>query len=158
VGRWTGSWLSGPASAAVGSLKAADRHPGERLGLPRTGPGSAVGFGRRLAGFLVDSVIANLLVGLVYLGGLHPGPGLRGELVVAGFLLQELVLISAAGATIGMRMAGVRVVRAADGGPPGVAMVALRTALLALLVPAVIWDSDGRGMHDRASGTIVVRA
>ena len=36
--------------------------------------------------------------------------------------------------------------------------VALRTALLLLLVPALITDRDGRGLHDRAAGTVVVRA
>jgi uncharacterized RDD family membrane protein YckC len=29
--------------------------------------------------------------------------------------------------------------------------------LLALLVPALIWDRDGRGMHDKAAGTALVR-
>ena len=32
----------------------------------------------------------------------------------------------------------------------------LRTALLLLLIPALIWDRDGRGLHDRAAGTAVV--
>lgn len=158
MGRWTGSWLSGPAAAGVGRPKAASGYPGERLGLPRTGSGAVAGFGSRLAAFAVDSVIANLLVGLTYLGGLRPGPGLRGELVLAGFLLQELVLVAAVGATIGMRLLGLRVIRVANGGPPRVPMVALRTALLSFLVPALVWDSDRRGMHDRASGTVVVRA
>jgi uncharacterized RDD family membrane protein YckC len=35
---------------------------------------------------------------------------------------------------------------------------ALRTALLMLLIPALISDRDGRGLHDRAAGTVVVRA
>lgn len=117
-----------------------------------------VGFGPRLGAFLIDSVVANLLVGLVHLGGVRPGPGLRGELVLAGFLLQELVLVAAAGATFGMRLLGLRVARVVDGGPPRFPAVALRTALLSLLVPALIWDRDGRGLHDRASGTVVVRA
>jgi uncharacterized RDD family membrane protein YckC len=33
-----------------------------------------------------------------------------------------------------------------------------RTALLCLLVPAVIFDRDGRGLHDRLTDTAVVRA
>jgi uncharacterized RDD family membrane protein YckC len=33
----------------------------------------------------------------------------------------------------------------------------LRTVLLLLLVPAVIWDRDGRGLHDKVSGTLLVR-
>ena len=157
MGRWTGSWLSGPGAAGIGERPAAGGHRGDRLGLPAAGPGSVAGFGPRLGAFLVDSVIANLLVGLVYFAGIHPGPGQRGQLVLAGFLLQELVLVATAGSTVGMRMLGIRVVRV-DGERPTLLMVALRTALLSLLVPALIWDADGRGMHDRASGTVVVRA
>lgn len=160
MGRWTGSWLSGPQAAnpAAQRVGTGTGYAGERLGLPRTGPGSVAGFGPRLGAFLVDSVIANLLVGLVYFVGVRPDPGLRGELVLLGFLLQELVLVAAAGATFGMRLIGLRVARVADGLPPAPLMAALRTALLALLIPALIWDADGRGMHDRASGTVVVRA
>jgi uncharacterized RDD family membrane protein YckC len=29
--------------------------------------------------------------------------------------------------------------------------------LLLLLVPAVIWDRDGRGLHDKLAGTLLVR-
>jgi len=39
----------------------------------------------------------------------------------------------------------------------GVPRAVLRTALLALVLPALARDGDGRGWHDRASGTIVVR-
>jgi hypothetical protein len=33
----------------------------------------------------------------------------------------------------------------------------VRTALLCLFFPALFSDSDGRGMHDRAAGTAIVR-
>jgi hypothetical protein len=33
----------------------------------------------------------------------------------------------------------------------------VRTALVALFVPAVITDADQRGLHDRAAGTLLVR-
>jgi uncharacterized RDD family membrane protein YckC len=26
------------------------------------------------------------------------------------------------------------------------------------VIPATIWDRDGRGLHDKAAGTVVVRA
>jgi uncharacterized RDD family membrane protein YckC len=39
---------------------------------------------------------------------------------------------------------------------PGRAVI--RTALLSLLLPAVIFDRDGRGLHDRLTDTAVVRA
>lgn len=159
MGRWTGSWISGPRSAGLTAPTAVtEEYPGQRLGLPPTGPGSAAHFPGRLAAFAVDSVLANLLVGVARIAGLHPSPGIRGEFVLVAFLAQEFVLVAGGGATIGMLLAGLRVVRAADGGSPAALMVGIRTALLALLVPAVIWDRDGRGMHDRASGTVVVRS
>ena len=33
----------------------------------------------------------------------------------------------------------------------------VRTALLVLVTPAVIWDPDQRGLHDKAAGTVLVR-
>jgi hypothetical protein len=35
--------------------------------------------------------------------------------------------------------------------------MAVRTALLVLLVPAVVIDRNNRGLHDRAAGIVVVR-
>jgi hypothetical protein len=32
-----------------------------------------------------------------------------------------------------------------------------RTALLCVVIPAVIWDRDQRGLHDRLIGTVLVR-
>jgi hypothetical protein len=33
----------------------------------------------------------------------------------------------------------------------------VRTLLVCLFVPAVIWDADQRGLHDRVAGTLLVR-
>jgi hypothetical protein len=33
----------------------------------------------------------------------------------------------------------------------------VRTALLCLAIPALIWDADHRGLHDRVAGTMLVR-
>jgi uncharacterized RDD family membrane protein YckC len=35
--------------------------------------------------------------------------------------------------------------------------VLLRQVLVCLAVPAMIWDLDGRGLHDKAAGTVLVR-
>ena len=40
---------------------------------------------------------------------------------------------------------------------PGLLSALVRTALLCLVVPAVVWDADGRGLHDRVAGTAIVR-
>jgi hypothetical protein len=41
--------------------------------------------------------------------------------------------------------------------PPNLLLAAVRTALLLLVIPAVVWDADGRGLHDRVAGTAIVR-
>ena len=58
-----------------------------------------------------------------------------------------------------MRLVSIRVrPLAGDPGRVGAGKALLRTLLLYLLVPALISDRDGRGLHDRFAGTVVVRA
>jgi uncharacterized RDD family membrane protein YckC len=142
-----GSWLEGPrarAERAGGDLG----YRGERLGLPEHGPGSLASFGQRVVAFLVDSVMCGLVAYGLFRDTAYATPV---------FALEVLVLTLFAGASAGQRIRGLRVVRL-DGTPIGVSRVLLRTVLLLLLVPALIWDRDGRGLHDRAAGTAVLHA
>jgi hypothetical protein len=47
-----------------------------------------------------------------------------------------------------------------DGAGPGVGIVraVVRGLLIALVVPALFTDADGRGLQDRATATAVVRS
>jgi uncharacterized RDD family membrane protein YckC len=123
---------------------------------PESGPGAVAGLGLRVVAFLIDAVLANLVAGLATLGGWQPGP-LRGWVVLGVFLATELIFVSAAGQTPGMRLAGAAVVRATDGGRPRVGWVVVRTLLIAFVLPALIIDASGRAMHDRAAGTVMIR-
>jgi len=121
---------------------------------PESGAGAVAGFGVRLGAFVVDSVIA-IVIAVISTG---PPPGSAYNLVVYGaFLAIELIFVSAAGQTPGMRVAGAVVMTAADGSKPRLRWVALRTLLLAAVVPALVTDRSGRAMHDRAAGTVMVR-
>jgi uncharacterized RDD family membrane protein YckC len=62
-----------------------------------------------------------------------------------------------AGRTLGMALVGLRVVRIDHPAAVNPWRAVLRTFLLFLLVPAVVWDRDGRGLHDRYTDTAVVR-
>jgi uncharacterized RDD family membrane protein YckC len=116
--------------------------------------GTPAGFGRRLLAFAVDAVLS---VGIAVITG-HRPPSTSYQLIVyLAFLLIELVFVALAGQTPGMRVAGIVVVRARDGGRPAVRWVLLRTVLLAAVVPALIVDSSGRALHDRASATSTLR-
>jgi uncharacterized RDD family membrane protein YckC len=48
-------------------------------------------------------------------------------------------------------------VRSVSGAPAKPVQVVVRTALLCLFLPATFWDHDGRGLHDKAAGTVIVR-
>lgn len=122
---------------------------------PESGPGSIASFGARLLAFLVD---AALCVVVAVVTGNGPGDRLYGVTVYAAFLAIELLFVTLAGQTPGMRVAGVVVVRARDNGKPQLRWVLVRTLLLAAVVPALIPDRrTGRWLHDRASGLATVR-
>jgi uncharacterized RDD family membrane protein YckC len=76
--------------------------------------------------------------------------------VLAVFAAQYIVLVSLIGRTIGMRLCGIGIMRL-DGHRLTVGWVVVRTVLLVLGVPAVIYDRDRRGLHDKAAGSVVVR-
>jgi uncharacterized RDD family membrane protein YckC len=57
-----------------------------------------------------------------------------------------------------MYLTGLRVIRVSRDVPVDPVRITARTALLALLLPALIFDRDGRGLHDRLTDTAVVRA
>jgi len=121
---------------------------------PEEGPGAVAGLGPRLIAFVVDSVLS-IAIAIISTG---PPPGAAYNLVVyASFLAIELIFLTLAGQTPGMRAAGVVVMNAADGSKPRLRWVALRTLLLAAVVPALVMDASGRAMHDRAAGTLMVR-
>jgi uncharacterized RDD family membrane protein YckC len=150
VARALGGWLEGPGISQRSV-------PGSRLGLPAEGPGSVAGVGSRILAYVVDGVIANLLIGLPYLVGVRYSVDSRGLAIYIAFLLQVFILVGVQGQTIGMRLAGIRVVSVAGRGRARWRWVAVRTVLLGLLVPACVWDRDQRGLHDRAAGTVIVR-
>ena len=77
---------------------------------------------------------------------------------LAIWAVQHLILVATLGTTIGHRIFGLRVVRDDGVTPVGFAKAAIRTLMIALVIPAVVWDDEGRGLHDRAAGTRLIRA
>jgi uncharacterized RDD family membrane protein YckC len=118
------------------------------------GAGSVASFGARLLAFLIDGALSVLIA---VLAGFRPGHHGYSLVVYGAFLAIELLFLTVAGQTPGMRAAGVVVVRARDAGKPQLHWVLLRTLLLAAVVPALIVDSSGRALHDRATGLAMLR-
>lgn len=77
-------------------------------------------------------------------------------LPIVALVVESAVLTATLGGSAGQLVLGVRV-RRVDGGPSvDIARALLRSLLIALVLPAVIFDRDRRGLHDRAAGTVVV--
>lgn len=147
-----GSWLQGPES--VREERAGD-YPGSDLGLPQQGPGSIARTGPRAVALVLDWALCSLIAGglLGYRLG-EPGAGSFKPLLV--FVVENVLLVGTLGMTIGHRLLGLQVLRE-DGERAGFLAVLARTILLALVLPAVIWDKDQRGFHDKIARTMIVR-
>ncbi|MHC2999054.1 RDD family protein [Microbacterium sp. HJ5] len=126
----------------------AQDYPGERLGLPREGSGSIARLGRRIGALFVDYGAAYLISGFL---GWDP------LAILAIFAAIQIVFIPTLQGSPGHRIFGLRLLRA-DGAWTGLWRPVIRTLLLIVVVPAVIWDADQRGLHDKAAGTILLRA
>lgn len=126
--------------------------PGERLGLPEDGPRSVARIGRRFAAIAIDWGIALVLTLLVPADG-----GAATFATLAIFAVMQMVFIPTIGGSIGHRFLGLRVVPIA-GGWIGLWRPAVRTLLLSLVIPVLVWDSDQRGFHDKIAGTVLIRA
>jgi uncharacterized RDD family membrane protein YckC len=149
-----GSWLSGPRIDT--GLDGSEGYPGERLGMPEDGPRSVAPWGRRVLALVIDWFVV-LGVSLAIVGAPEPGDDTFGLVNLAILVSMYVVLLMTAGATIGMWVLGLSVL------PVGSQRFSLlrivgRSVLLALVIPAVIYDRDRRGLHDRVGATVVARA
>ena len=140
------SWLEGPGGGRGRGQGEVQEYAGQRLGRPRSGPGSVAGFGARIVAYLIDSLACAVIA-----YGLFRDQAWT----LAIFAGEVLLLTGVAGGSAGQIVRGLRVVRL-NAQPLGLPRAALRTLLLCLLVPALIWDRDGRGLHDKAVGSVVV--
>jgi uncharacterized RDD family membrane protein YckC len=126
---------------------------GEQLGLPEEGPGSLARPGRRLGALAVDWSLCLLIAYGLITDGYGQATGNWALLV---FFVLSVLTVGTVGFTPGKRLFGLRVL-ALDTGQVHPGRALLRSALLCVAVPALIWDRDGRGLHDRLARTVEVR-
>ena len=122
-------------------------YPGERFGLPEQGPGSVANMARRLLALLIDWLLCMVIAYWLTHSQFW---------TIAVFAIEDYVLTALTGTTVGKRLLGIRVIRT-GGGLVGLRWALVRTAILLTVVPPLLTDRDLRGLHDRASDTIVVR-
>lgn len=147
-----GSWLNGPRQTAE-DMGADFGYRGEQLGLPKEGSGSIAPFGRRIGALAIDWAACLLIAYGLFAQGDRQA---QGNWALALFFVLSVLTVGTIGSTPGKRLLGLRVV-AEDGGRLGLGRVLIRCVLLCLAIPALIWDRDGRGMHDRIARAVQVR-
>jgi uncharacterized RDD family membrane protein YckC len=113
--------------------------------------GRQVSLGRRMVGITIDWFACYLIVNGFNLGG-------ASFAVLILFFLQMTVLTAFGGASFGHRIMGMKVVRFQDGLPPTPWQALIRSALICTVVFAITYDENGRGIHERLSGTHLINS
>ena len=105
---------------------------------------------RRMAGVACDWLACLAIV---------KGFNLDGQFTTLIFFFVEVSILTAfGGASFGHRIVRIKVVRFNDGGSPTPIQALIRTALLCTVIFAITYDDNGRGIHERLSGTYLVKA
>lgn len=111
-------------------------------------------FARRLGAVVVDWLLCQLIVAGLF--GVDPAGGGAVAFAPLGlFALVNLLLVATVGSTVGHTVFRLQVWQVRPGWFP--LQVAVRTGLLCLFLPAILTAADGRGLHDVAAGTRIVR-
>lgn len=154
-----GSWLGGPTWSEDGPEQS---FKGERLGLPEHGEGSLAPLGVRVGALIVDWLLAYATVGILVMVF---GPGLLGGDSLAGVASWSVPMIwGAAGIvcvwlfaqTPGQAVLGIGTARTDAEERVGALRALVRVAFIFFLLPPLVQDENGRGMHDRATGTALI--
>ena len=124
---------------------------GAALGLPASGPGSVAGFGVRAVAFVVDALVAAVVAAAAV-------QGLPENWSLLSFGLITVVSLVLVGRTPGQALLRLQLAHPRQGERVALWRAVVRTALLMLLVPALVVDGDGRGLHDRLTRTAVIRS
>jgi hypothetical protein len=124
--------------------------PGKRLGLPESGRRSIARIGRRILALAIDWGLSWAISLLFF------RPDTHGFKALATFAVLQVAFLLVLNGSIGHLVLGLRVVPLRPG-YLGWWRPFLRTFLLSLAIPAVIYDKDQRGLHDRWAGTLLVR-
>jgi hypothetical protein len=157
MARTFGSFLSGPPPSEAGDPgRGPGDYPGQRLGLPQTGSRSLARMGRRIGALLIDWLIAYGLAALGLTLGIVSMATLSTAVLILWFVLG-VVSLRLFGFTPGQLAFGLTVVPVDARLHVGIGRAVARGLLIALVVPALVTDSDMRGLQDRVTNTAVVR-
>jgi uncharacterized RDD family membrane protein YckC len=115
--------------------------------------------GRRMLGITLDWLAAYAVSLGFFAGGgsfLERSRGIGGTVLLV-MAIEYVVLVSLGGASFGHRIVGLKVVRFSDGGSVTPLQALIRTALMVIIITAITFDENGRGINERLSNTVLVK-
>jgi uncharacterized RDD family membrane protein YckC len=115
-----------------------------------------VSLGRRMSALMIDWLACYFIVAAAT-GGIGQMAPNRSWAVLALFFTEIAILSALQGASMGQRIFGFKIIRFADGGAITPVQALIRSALLITVVFAITFDENGRGLHERFSGTVLTR-
>ena len=118
--------------------------------------GRDVSLGRRLAAITLDWLACYAIVAALS-GGIGQMTPDRSPIILGFFFGEVAILTALTGASLGQKIFGLRVVRFGDGGSITPLQALIRTFFLVLIVTAITYDENGRGIHERISKTVLTR-
>ena len=129
-------------------------YAGQRLGLPEHGPGSVASWGRRIAALFLDW-FASVLVAEAVAAYVEVSDSTARLLPLLIFLTQVTLFTGLLGGSFAQLALRVVIVRL-DRRPVTILHALVRTVLICLVIPPVVFNRDNRGLHDLAAGTIAL--
>ena len=110
--------------------------------------------GQRMLGVLIDWLMSYAIAIGFFVEFGEPS---MGAVVFLIFTAQYLIFAALGGATPGHRIMGLKIVRFSDGQMPTPIQALIRTSLLVIILTAITFDQNGRGINERLSNTVLVR-
>lgn len=109
---------------------------------------------RRLGGICLDW-LACLIIARLALPGVDYGTGASALATMAIFFVEVSLFTWLTASSFGQRIVGIAVLSTA-GRRLRLWNVLVRTLLICLVIPALVYDSRGRGLQDLVAGSVVV--
>jgi uncharacterized RDD family membrane protein YckC len=113
------------------------------------------GWGRRILALFVDWAASLLLAAGLTGGASMSSQGWEAWVPMLVFLVEASVLTALIGGSFGQVLTRLAVVRV-DNRPVSLLAALLRTALICLVIPPLVYNPDRRGLHDLVTGTVTV--
>ena len=121
---------------------------------------SEVSLGRRFAAITLDW-ISSYLIAIVFFSGsgtfLQRTPH-AGVPALSIFFLEYFLLVALQGASAGHRVFRMKIVNFENGSRPTLLQALVRTVLMVIVITAITYDENGRGIHERLSKTKIALA